>query len=95
MKTKDIIKGVNELGYIFQEDDSRMSYGFIGNLIKLKGDLVINIFQNSVYFLKDEAVDPAIFDYIKLIQKKFKNLTKQPNGTYGAHTRHLEQKAVY
>lgn len=91
MKTKTIVKHLNEMGYHFSEDESRMNYGLIGSL-KKNGDIKIIIFPECIYVHdKDIAVTNQLLSYIKRIQKKFRELKQYPFG-YGAHTKDILQE---
>ena len=90
MKPKNILKHLNELGYYFNEMDSRMNYGLIGQL-QVDGKIKIVIFPECIYVHdKDLNLTNSLLSYIKRIQKDFKGLKKYDT-CYGAHTKNIKQ----
>jgi len=91
MKTKRIVKDLNGMGYYFNEMDSRMNYGLIGQL-KVDDDIKVLIFPECIYVCdKNTAITNLLLSYIKKIQVKFKELKKHKNHM-GAHTEGIIQE---
>jgi len=63
-----------ELNFTFIEDESRMNYGHIGNLMYQDKTAVV-IFPESLYFHnKDISINKKVLELIQLIQLELKEL---------------------
>lgn len=71
-----------ELSFTFNEDESRMNWGHIGNIM-YKDDIAVVIFAKCFYVHNDElSINTKMVELIQLIQKElrileFKNLKPQ------------------
>jgi hypothetical protein len=63
-----------ELNFYFKEDESRMNYGHIGNLLH-KDEIAVVIFPQSFYVHNNEiSVNTKTLELIQLIQTELKEL---------------------
>jgi len=87
MNKKEIQQWLNDNFLVFEESDSRMSYGFIGKLIKkydnpsMEDVYIASIFNDCFYsHSKMFSLNSTSLKMIASIQKEFRELTRDSKG---------------
>lgn len=71
---KKIDDKLKSLGITFNEMDSRMNYGHIGNII-CRGENVVSIFPSTFYVHSSNlSINKRLLDIIGMIQIEYKEL---------------------
>lgn len=84
MKRSEIKSYLDAQDIVFNEEDSRLNHGLIGNLSKLsygKGQPLVSIYRQTFYVHNSEfPLNPQNLKLIESIQEQFKEITRDEKG---------------